>query len=163
MPEIGTRYAFAPGEDGKRIIVDTSREREEMANTQTVAESSLDELRERYVASRRAFKEAEKKFGELIAGYTDMPAALKTKLSYVELVGEGAVAVNPPPAGPPWAQPANPLPRQILTRKDWARIDDYAQALGDLRRKQEVAEELYNLLPELDRQLGSQYRGPLEP
>ena len=51
-----------------------------MTNTQTVAESSVDELRERYVAARRAFKEAEKRFGELIAGYTDMPAALKTKL-----------------------------------------------------------------------------------
>jgi len=134
-----------------------------MANTQTVAEISLDELRERYVAARRAFKESEKKFGELIAGYTDMPAVLKTKLSYVELVGDGTVAVNPPPAGPPWAQPATPPPRRIVTRKEWARIDAYVEALGDLRRKQEQAERLYNSLPELDRQLGSQYRSPLEP
>jgi hypothetical protein len=148
---------------GGTDIVDASRERKEMTNTQTVAEISVDELRERYVAARRAFKEAEKKFGELIAGYTDMPAALKTKLSYIELVGDGTVAVNPPPAGPPWAQPATPPPRQIVTGKEWARIGEYIQALSDLRGKQEQAEQLYNSLPELDRQLGSQYRGPLEP
>ena len=56
-----------------------------------------------------------------------------------------------------------PPPRQIVTDKEWVRIDEYIQALSDLRRKQEEAERLYHSLPELDRQLGSQYRGPLEP
>ncbi|MGO9059622.1 MAG: hypothetical protein ACLQU2_19910 [Candidatus Binataceae bacterium] len=134
-----------------------------MAETETVPGISVDELRERYVAARRTYKEAEKKFGELIAGYTDMPEALKTKLSYVELAGQGSVAVNPPPSGPPWAQPATPPAKQIISRKEWPRIDEYIEALGDLRRKQVEAERLYNSLPELDRQLGSKYRSPLEP
>jgi hypothetical protein len=134
-----------------------------MAETETVTGISVDELRERYVAARRTYKEAEKKFGELIAGYTDMPAALKTKLSYIELAGQGSVAVNPPPAGPPWAQPATPPAKQVISRKEWPRIDEYIDALGDLRRKQVEAERLYNSLPELDRQLGSKYRSPLEP
>ena len=134
-----------------------------MADIETVVDSSVDELRERYVAARRNYKEAEKKFGELIAGYTDMPAALKTKLSYIEVAGQGSVAVNPPPAGPPWAQPATSPTKQVITRKEWPRIDEYIEAFGDLRRKQVEAERLYSSLPELDRQLGSKYRSPLEP
>lgn len=145
------------------MLIGTSRGAKDMANTETVAGGSLEELHERYVAARQAYKDAERRFGELIAGYTDMPEALKTKLSYVELAGPGTVAVNPPPAGPPWAQPATPPARQVITRKEWARIDGYIEALSDLRRKLEEAERLYSSLPELDRQLGSKYRSPLEP
>jgi len=134
-----------------------------MAETQSVTDSSLEGLRARYLAARQAFKESQKTFAALVAGYRDMPAALNTKLDYIEAAGPGTVAINPPPAGPPWAQPATPPPRQVITGKEWPAIEEYIKALGELRRLQEEAQRLYAALPELDRQLGSQYRSPLEP
>ncbi|MGO9060745.1 MAG: hypothetical protein ACLQU2_25685 [Candidatus Binataceae bacterium] len=134
-----------------------------MAETESVAGSALDELHEKYLAARHAFKETQRKFAALVAGYKDIPAALNTKLDYIEVAGPGTVAVNPPPAGPPWAQSATPPPKQIVTRKEWPAIDGYIEALNDTRRKLGEAERLYNSLPELDRQLGSKYRSPLEP
>jgi hypothetical protein len=133
-----------------------------MANTQAQEDRALEELRGKYVEARRAFKEAEKNFAALTAGFTDMPEALKTNLSHIELTGPDSVAVGGP-SGPPWARPANPPPKPVITSKEWPRVGEYAAALRELRRKQEEAEKLYNALPELDRQLGSQYRSPLEP
>jgi hypothetical protein len=132
-----------------------------MADTATV--TSTDQLHERYLAAREAFRESQRKFATLVAGYKDMPAALNTRLDCIEAAGEGMLAVNPPPAGPPWAQPATPPPKQIITRQEWAAIDGYIEALSDLRSKLEEAERLYKSLPEIDRQLGSKYRSPLEP
>jgi hypothetical protein len=134
-----------------------------MAETQSVMGSSLEELRAKYLAARQAFKEGQKKFAALVAGYPNMPAALNTKLDYIEVAGPGTLAVNPPPAGPPWAQPATPPLKQIITGKESPAVEGYIEALSELRRLQEEAQRLYAALPELDRQLGSQYRGPLEP
>jgi hypothetical protein len=126
-------------------------------------QSSLDQLHKDYLAARKAYKEAEQKFNALVASLKDMPAALNTRRDCIEVAGPDTLAVNPPPAGPPWAQPATPPPKQIITRKDFARIGEYIAAFSDLKRKLEEAERLYAALPELDRQLGSQYRSPLEP
>ena len=134
-----------------------------MADTATVTSNAIDELHERYLAARQTLHESQKKFATLIAGYQDMPAALHTRLDCIEVTGAGTLTVNPPPAGPPWAQPATTPPRQIITRKEWPAIDGYIEALSDLRRKLDEAERLYKSLPELDRQLGSKYRSPLEP
>ncbi len=134
-----------------------------MAETETVAGNVLDEMHEKYLAARQAFKETQKKFAALVAGYKDIPAALNTRLDYIEVVGPGTVAVNPPPAGPPWAQPETPPPKLIVTRNEWPAIDGYIEALNDMRRKLGEAERLFKSLPELDRQLGSKYRSPLEP
>ncbi|GEM_PF-6538578 len=123
----------------------------------------MDELHERYVAARKAYKEAERKFNAMVAAFNDIPVELKTRLDYIEVTGTGTVTVNPPPAGPPWAQPATPPEKHIITRKQWARIDEYIEALTDLKRKLDEAQRLYASLPELDRQLGSKYRSPLEP
>jgi hypothetical protein len=124
---------------------------------------ALDQLHEQYMAARAALKEAERRFTAVTAGLNDMPAALNTRRDCIELTGSGVLTVNPPPAGPPWAQPATPPSKQVITRKEFARIDTYIEAFADLKRKQEQAERLYNSLPELDRQLGSKYRSPLEP
>jgi hypothetical protein len=134
-----------------------------MADTAIVTSNAIDELHERYLAARQTLHESQKKFAALIAGYRDMPAALNTRLDCIEVTGAGMLAVNPPPAGPPWAQPATPAPRQVITRQEWPAIDDYIEAFSDLRRKLDEAERLYKSLPELDRQLGSKFRSPLEP
>ncbi len=134
-----------------------------MAETQSVMDRSVEELRARYLAARQAFKESQKKFAALVAGYKDMPAALNTRLDSIEIAGPATVAINPPPAGPPWAQPATPPPKQIITGKEWPAIEGYIKALSELRHLQDEAQRLYAALPELDRQLGSQYRSPLEP
>jgi len=125
--------------------------------------ASLDQLHADYTAARKAYKEAEQKFNALVATFKDMPTALNTRRDCIEVAGPATLAVNPPPSGPPWAQPATPPPKQIITRKEFARIDEYIAGLSDLKRKLDAAERLYAALPELDRQLGSQYRSPLEP
>jgi hypothetical protein len=131
---------------------------------ETAANQSLDQLHADYLAARKAYKEAEQKFNALVASLKgEMPAALNTRRDCIEVAGPDTLAVNPPPAGPPWAQPATPPPKQIITRKEFARIGEYVAAFSELKRKLEEAERLYAALPELDRQLGSQYRGPLEP
>lgn len=134
-----------------------------MAETQSVTDNSLQELRARYLAARQAFKESQKKFVALVAGYKDMPAALNTKLDYIEVAGPDTIAISPPPAGPPWAQPATPPPKQIITGKEWPALEGYIKAVSELRHLQDEAQRRYAALPELDRQLGSQYRSPLEP
>jgi hypothetical protein len=134
-----------------------------MAKIETLENQSLEQFHEEYLAARKAFKQAEHKFGALVAGFKDLPAALNTKRDYIEITGPGVLAVNEPPAGPPWAQPATAPAKQIITRQEWWQIDEYVEALSDLKRKQEQAERLYAALPELDRQLGSRYRGPMEP
>jgi hypothetical protein len=134
-----------------------------MAERQSVTDRSLEELRAKYLAARQAFREGQKSFAALVAGYKDMPAALNTKLDHIAVAGPATVAISPPPAGPPWAQPATPPPKQIITGEEWPAIEGYIKALSELRRLQEKAERLYAALPELDRQLGSQYRSPLEP
>jgi hypothetical protein len=134
-----------------------------MTEMETAENRTLDQLHANYLAVRKAYKDAERKFNAIVAGFRDMPAALNTKLDYIEVAGPGTVAVNPPPAGPPWAQPATPPQKQIITREQWARIDEYVEAFTDLKRQLEQAQRLYASLPELDRQLGSQYRSPLEP
>jgi hypothetical protein len=130
---------------------------------QSVTDRSLEELRAKYLAARQAFKEGQKSFAALVTGYKDMPAALNTKLDHIEVAGPATVAISPPQAGPPWAQPATPPPKQIITGEEWPAIEGYIKALSELRRLQEKAQRLYAALPELDRQLGSQYRSPLEP
>jgi hypothetical protein len=134
-----------------------------MVETQSVTDISLEELRARYLAARQAFKDGQKKFAALVASYRDMPAALNTRLDYIEVAGPTTVAINPPPSGPPWAQAATPAPQQIISDKEWPVIAGYIQALSGIRRLQDEAQRLYAALPELDRQLGSQYRAPLEP
>ncbi len=130
---------------------------------ETVENQAMDQRHADYMAARRAYKEAEQKFNALVATFTEMPGALKTRRDYIEVAGPGKLAVNPPPAGPPWAQPATPPQKQIITRAEFGRIEEYIAAFSDLTRKLEHAQRLYESLPELDRQLGSQYRSPLEP
>ena len=124
---------------------------------------ALDQLHEQYLSARATFKEAERTFTALIGTLKDVPAALNTRRDCIELTSPGVLTVNPPPAGPPWAQPATPPAKQVITRKEFVQIDAYSEALSQLKRKLEAAERLYNALPELDRQLGSKYRSPLEP
>jgi len=130
----------------------------ESENSQT-----LDQLHADYLEARRAYKEAEQSFSVLVASLKDIPTALNTRRDSIEVAGDGTLAINPPPAGPPWAQPATAPQKQIITRKEFARIDEYIAAFSDWQRKLEAAEGLYAMLPELDRQLGSQYRSPREP
>ncbi len=130
---------------------------------ETAANQPLEQLHADYMAARKAYKEAEHRFSDLVASLKDMPAALNTRRDCIEVTGDGTLAVNPPPSGPPWAQPATPPQKQIITRKEFARIDEYIAAFSEMHRKLEQAERLYAMLPELDRQLGSQYRSPLEP
>jgi hypothetical protein len=127
------------------------------------ASNGIEQLHESYLAARRAYKDAERKFSAMVAGFKDIPPELKTRLDYIEVTAAGLIAVNPPPAGPPWAQPATPPEKHIITRKQWAAIDEYIGGFSDLKRKLEEAQRLYASLPELDRQLGSKYRSPLEP
>jgi len=134
-----------------------------MTEMETAEDRTMDQLHASYLAVRTAYKDAERKFNAMVAGFKDIPAALNTRLDYIEVAGPRTLAVNPPPAGPPWARPANPPQKQIITHEQWARIDEYIAAFSDLKRKLEEAQRLYNSLPELDRQLGSQYRSPLEP
>jgi hypothetical protein len=130
---------------------------------ETAQDQTADQLHASYTAARNAYKDAERKFNAMVAGFKDMPAELKTRLDAIEVAGPGMIVVNPPPSGPPWAQPATPPEKKIITRKQWAQIDAYAEALTDLKHKLEAAQRLYASLPELDRQLGSPYRSPLEP
>lgn len=127
------------------------------------AQSRIEVLHEEYLARRNAYKDAERRFNAMVAAFPDTPAELKTRLDYIEVTGPGTVAVNPPPAGPPWAQPATAPEKKIVTSKQWAKLDEYIAALTDLKRKLEEAQRLYASLPELDRQLGSKFRSPLEP
>jgi hypothetical protein len=131
--------------------------------TETVASQSMDQVHANYVKARKAYKEAEHRFLAMMARFTDMPEALNTRLDHIEVAGPGKVAVNPPPAGPPWAQPATSAQKRIITREQWAHLDDYIAALTELKRKLEEAQRAYASLPELDHQLGSPYRSPLEP
>ena len=48
-----------------------------MAETETVAGNVLDEMHEKYLAARQAFKETQKKFAALAAGYKDICAPQK--------------------------------------------------------------------------------------
>jgi hypothetical protein len=130
---------------------------------ETAQHQTMDQLHADYVAARKAYKDAERNFNAMVAGFKDMPAELRTRLDSIEVAAPGVIAVNPPPAGPPWAQPATPPEKKIITRRQWAHVDEYAQALTDLKRKLEEAQRLYASLPELDRQLGSPFRSPLEP
>jgi hypothetical protein len=136
---------------------------EVMTGMETAQTGTIDQLHDNYVAARKAYKDAERKFSTMVAGFHDIPAELNTRLDYIEVTAPDTVAVNPPPVGPPWAQPATPPQKHIITRRRWPRIDEYIEAFSDLKRKLEEAQRLYASLPELDRQLGSQYRSPLEP
>ncbi len=146
------------------LCPDYSRSTHEvMTGMETGQNATIDQLHDNYVAARKAYKDAERRFSAMVAGFNDIPAELKTRLDYIEVTAAGTIAVNPPPAGPPWAQPATPPQKHLITRQQWTRLDEYIAALSDLKRKLEEAQRLYASLPELDRQLGSQYRSPLEP
>lgn len=89
------------------------------------AQSRIEVLHEEYLARRNAYKDAERRFNAMVAAFPDTPAELKTRLDYIEVTGPGTVAVNPPPAGPPWAQPATAPEKKIVTSKQWAKLDEY--------------------------------------
>src|SRR5579883_2155499 len=107
---------------------------------ETAQSQALDQLHDEYMAARTAYKEAERKFNALVAGIKDLPPALNTRSDYIEVAGPGMLAIEPPPSGPPWAQPPTPPAKRIVTRKEFARIDEYIAALGDLKRKLQRAQ-----------------------
>jgi hypothetical protein len=88
---------------------------------------TLEQLHEQYLALRAAFKEAERAFAALTARLKDIPSALNTRRDCIEVTGPGVLTVNPPPVGPPWAQPAMPAPKRLVTRREFPQIDTYIE------------------------------------
>lgn len=130
-----------------------------MNGTETPQERAAGQLHANYLAVRKAYKDAERKFNAMVAGFNDLPPALNTRLDYIEVASDGTLAVNRPAADPSRVQAPR---KQIITREQWGRIDEYIAALSDLKQKLGEAQRVYDSLPELDRRVGSKYRSPLE-